>query len=70
MARSRRRNGWCEFSALLLSHRPPPDVGVAELLHGGRYDRRRSVTIIEAAVALHQALHQLQGCPAIPGLGR
>ncbi len=46
IAPSRRRNGWCEFSARLLSQRPlfwrseTPTTFIA-----ARYDRRRSVTI-------------------------
>lgn len=64
IARSRRRKGWCEFSAHLLT------IGVAALAEGRavgpkpiRDDGLRST------VALHRLLDELQGSGLVPRLG-
>src|SRR5919106_3490799 len=66
IAPSLRRNGWCEFSARLLSQRPHTSldayifhccrVGAQTVGHNG----------LRPAVALHRALQERQGCLAIP----
>ena len=46
VAPSRRRNGWCEFSARLLSQRPQVWASALPITgNAARYDRSLSVTI-------------------------
>ncbi len=47
IARSLRRNGWCEFSARLFNQRPTPRLSMApKLLSAAPYEANRPVTIV------------------------
>ncbi len=72
IAASRRRNGWCVVSALLLSQRPHARRSLIPMtLSATPHEPSRSVPDrSRSAVTLPCALQDLQRGPAIPALGR